>query len=241
MVLVYFAIALIPPYSIAILALFACVCRYGRREMLVWTVLPFVALHIAIAHKEPRFFIPALYFIGPLIALSLQTLPHRLCEALLAWWRTPPGRTAVMTLCAANLVLLSVAISLPANDSAALDRWLWQASRRDAVTVYALDAPAYEGLEPMTDSFYTSPNVLVFPVTGLEQLRAAANRESAVVYYRGIEPPALVTSVGTCIPILRTFPVWLEQVSEATHLLNVHPATLCRLSTPDSQTRFVRH
>jgi hypothetical protein len=63
-----------------------------------------------------------------------------------------------------------------------------------------------------------------------------------VVYYRGIEPPGLLTSVGRCTPILRTLPVWLGRVSDFTHWLDVHPATLCRLTArPDIQTRFVRH
>jgi hypothetical protein len=84
--------------------------------------------------------------------------------------------------------------------------------------------------------------VIVLPVQSADQLRAAAGRDSVVVYYRGIEPPALVTIVGTCTPILRTFPVWLGRISDVIHVLDVHPATLCRLAAkPDIQTRFVRH
>jgi phosphatidylinositol glycan class B len=240
MVPVYFAVALIPPYSLVLLVLFACVCWYGRRELLVWTVLPFVLLHTAIGHKEPRFFIPAVYFIGPLLASSIQTLPPRLNAALLAWRRTFLGRAGVISLCAVNLVLLCVAIVMPTNDTYLLDRWLWQASRSGDVTLYALDPP-YHTPDSTTNTFYTSQNVIVSPVERVEQLRAAAGRGSALVYYRGIEPPGLVTSVGTCTPILRTFPVWLGRVSDFTHLLDVHLATLCRLAaTPEIQTRFVR-
>jgi phosphatidylinositol glycan class B len=238
---VYFAVALIPPYSLVILTLFACVCWYGRRELLVWTVLPFVLLHTAIAHKEPRFFIPALYFIGPLLALSIQTLPPRLTAAFLGWRRTWPGRAGVLSLCAVNLVLLGVVISLPANDTYRLDRWLWEASRRNEVALYALDPPPYLSPDPMTDTFYTSHRVIVSPVASEGELRVAAGRGSVVVYYRGIEPPGLVTRVGRCTPILRTLPVWLGRVSDLTHWLDVHPATLCRLTArPDIQTRVVR-
>jgi phosphatidylinositol glycan class B len=238
---VYFAVALIPPYSVVLLALFAAVCWYGRRELLVWTVLPLVLLHTAIAHKEPRFFTPALYFIGPLLALSIQTLPPWLNGALLGWRRTWLGRAGVFSLCAVNLVLLGVVISIPANDTYRLNRWLWEASRRNELTLYALDTPPYLGPDPMTDTFYTSHRVIVSPVESAGQLRAAAGQGSIVVYYRGIEPPGLVTSVGPCTPILRTLPVWLGRVSDSTHWLDVHPATLCRLTArPDIQTRFVR-
>ena len=148
---VYFAVALIPPYSFVLLALLASVCWYGRRELLVWTVLPFVLLHTAIAHKEPRFFIPALYFIGPLLALSIQAMPQRLSGALLAWRQTFLGRAGAISLCAVNLVLLCVVIFIPANDTYRLERWLWDASRRDDLTVYALNTPPYRSPDPMTE------------------------------------------------------------------------------------------
>jgi hypothetical protein len=237
MVPVYFAVALIPPYSFVLLALFACVCWYGRRELLVWTVLPFVLLHAAIGHKEPRFFIPAVFFIGPLLASSIQTLPPRLHAALLAWRQTFLGRAGVISLCAVNLALLCVTIFMPTNDTDRLDRWLWTASRGGDVTLYALDPP-YDPPDSTTNTFYRSQNVMVFPVERVEQLRAAAGQGSALVYYRGIEPPGLVTSVGTCTPILRTFPAWLGRVSDFTHVLDVHLATLCRLAAkPEIQTR----
>jgi phosphatidylinositol glycan class B len=238
-VLVYFAVALIPPYSLLFLALFASVCWYGRRELLVWTVLPFVLLHTAIGHKEPRFFIPALYFIGPLLASSIQTLPPRLNAAMLAWEQTLMGRAGVISLCAVNLALLCATIVMPSNDTYRLDRWLWNASRRGDVTLYALDPP-YQTPDSITNTFYRSQNVIVVPVERVEQLSAAAGQGSALVYYQGIEPPGLVTSVGTCPPILRTFPVWLGRVSDLTHLLDVHLATLCHLTArPEIQMRLV--
>lgn len=242
MVPVYFAVALIPPYSLVLLALFASACWYGRRELLVWTVAPFVLLHAAIAHKEPRFLIPVLYFTGPLLAVSIQALPQRMNRALLAWRHTPLGRAAAISLCTVNVVLLCVVIFIPVNDTYRLDRWLWEASRRDELTLYALNTPPYHSPDPMTNTFYTSRKVIVSPVERVDQLHAAVGHGSALVYYWGIEPPEFVTSVGTCTPILRTFPVWLGRLSSFSNLLDVHPATLCRLAAkPGIQTRFVRH
>jgi hypothetical protein len=121
---------------------------------------------------------------------------------------------------------------------------LWDASRSGDVTLYAIDPP-YHTPEAMTNTFYRSRNVVVSPVERVEQLRAAARQGTALVYYQGIEPPRLVTGVGTCTPILRTFPVWVGRVSDFTHLLDVHLATLCSLAAkpgrlaakPEIQTR----
>ncbi len=51
----YPAVSLIPPYSLAILAVLVAGVWYARRHMLVWATVPFVVVHAIIAHKEPRF------------------------------------------------------------------------------------------------------------------------------------------------------------------------------------------
>ena len=234
---VYFAVVLIPPYSVVVLALLASGCWYGRRELLVWTAAPFVFLHAAVAHKEPRFLMPLLYFVGPLLAVSIQALPQRLNTALLAWRHTSFGRASALTVCTVNVALLCVAISVPANDTYRLDRWLWEQSQRTDITLYTVNMAPYHSPDSMTNTFYTSRHVVVSPVETADQLHAAVSHGSAFVYYWGVDPPAFVTRVGTCTPVLRTFPVWLWRLLAPTTLLDVQVATICRL---DAKPGLVR-
>jgi phosphatidylinositol glycan class B len=230
MIPVYFAVVLIPPYSLIVIAVVAAGCWYARRALLVWTIVPFVALHALVGHKEPRFLIPMLYFIGPLVAVSIEAIPFGLRAALVAASRTLVGRVTLLSACAINVLLLCVAIFVPANDTYRLDRWLWEQGRHGALTLYALDGSPGHAPDPVTDTFYASQNVVVSRVRTLGQLRAAAAHGSAFVYYLGFDPPGLVAAAGGCTPILRTFPAWLARLAWFATPLGVHIGTVCRLN-----------
>jgi hypothetical protein len=233
-ILVYFAVVLIPPYSLIVIAVVAAGCWFARRALLVWTMVPFVVLHTLVGHKEPRFLMPMLYFIGPLVAVSIDALPFDLRAALVAASRTRLGRVTVLSAYGINVLLLCVAMFLPANDSYRLDRWLWEQGRHGDITLYAIDASLGHAGDSLTDTFYASQNVVVSRVQTLGQLRAAASHGSAFVYYSGVDPPGVVAAVGVCTPILRTFPVWLARLAWFATPLSVHVGTVCRLdSTPD--------
>lgn len=229
MILVYVAVVLIPPYSLIVIAVVGAGCWYARRALLVWTMAPFVVLHAVVGHKEPRFLIPMLFFIGPLLAVSIEALPIGLRAGLASTARTFLGRASILSACAINVVLLSVAISLPANDSYRLDRWLWEQGRHGDVTLHALDALPDRAIDSVTDTFYAPPNLVVSRVQTVGQLSAAASHDSAFVYYLGFDPPALVAGAGECTPILRTFPAWLARLAWFATPLGVHIGTVCRL------------
>jgi hypothetical protein len=195
----------------------------------MWTVAPLVLLHTAIAHKEPRFLMPVLYFIGPLLAVSVQASPDQLKNALGRWRRTLLGRASVAVACAVNIALLAVTISIPANDTNRLDRWLWEQSRRGDVTLYAVDALPFHGQDALTNSFYVSPRVRISRVETPGPLLAAVGGGPAYVYYTGVDPPALVAHVGACTPVLRTFPEWLGRLTSFSTVFDVHVGTVCRL------------
>jgi len=231
MILVYFAVVLIPPYSLIVIAVVAAGCWYARRALLVWTMVPFVVLHTLVGHKEARFLMPMLYFIGPLAAVSIEALPSGLRGALVAASRTLPGRVTVLSAFTINVLLLCVAMFVPANDTYRLDRWLWEQGRHGDVTLYSLDASLGRAPDSFTDTFYVSRHVVVSRVQTLGQLRAAASHGSALVYYLGFDPPGLIDAVGVCTPILRTFPVWLARLAWFATPLSVHIGTVCRVST----------
>jgi phosphatidylinositol glycan class B len=229
MVPVYLLAGLIPPFSFVIVALLLAGVWYARRELLVWTVVPFVVLHAAIAHKEPRFLIPVLYFVGPLVALSVQALPDRVRAVLKEWRHARWARIGVATACAVNFVMLCVAISVPANDTIRLDRWLREQGGDGDFTLYMVDRPPYHAFDAVTDTFYLSRHVTFSHIDTRDRLSAAVDRAPAFIYYWGIAPPAIVSSVGTCTPLLRTFPEWFGRLPVLVAIFDVHVATVCRL------------
>ena len=224
MVVVYLAVVLIPPYSFALIALLAAGCWYARREVLVWTAVPFVAVHAVIAHKEPRFLLPLLYLVGPWVALCASSLPAGLQDASTRWRRSLA--TAAVTFCAIDLFVLSVTIVMPVNDRIALDKWLHDQRELGLRTVYALAPRKTTGPPPVTNSFYEA-GVAMKPVT-LDQLSSEVDVRPAFVYYPGNEMPAELAAAG-CTPVFRTYPAWLTGSKLFRRLAEVETDSICEL------------
>jgi hypothetical protein len=66
------------------------------------------------------------------------------------------------------------------------------------------------------------------PVSTIGEIRAARSREPAFVYYKGVDEPAVLQGSG-CVPVLRTFPMWLARLEFVNRLTNVELGTVCRL------------
>jgi hypothetical protein len=192
--------------------------------------VPFVVVHAAVGHKEPRFLIPLLYLLGPLLAVCVDALPGRISEALITWLRTPWGRTHAAAWCTINALLLCVAISVPANDTYRIDRWLWDHSRTNQITLYAVDRSPYGESDTTTNSFYRSENVSVVPVHAADWVHASPGAAAAFAYYRGVDPPPNVMAVGACEPVVRVIPTWLTWLESTLSALDFYQATICRFS-----------
>jgi len=233
MVAAYMAVILIPPYSFGLLAILAAGCWYARRHVLVWVAVPFLVVHAVVAHKEPRFLIPLLYLVGPLCAVCVDALPRGLSAPLRSRLPSRWGRANVALWSAVNALLLSVAVVAPVKKAYPLDRWLWDEGRKGQMTVYTIGRPpdhhSVSGRE--TKSFYSSAKVVLTPFEAIDRGGASLGREPTWVYYLGGDVPAAVTASGTCEPVARTLPVWLEALIDHVRWLNLDPeqATICRL------------
>jgi hypothetical protein len=93
-----FATKLWPPFGLLWFSVFVLAAWQLPRHLLTWTVLPFVLLHHAIAHKEPRFLFPTLALStvlgGLLVARFLAG--RTVSERLLGWASVLGGALLVM-------------------------------------------------------------------------------------------------------------------------------------------------
>jgi GPI mannosyltransferase 3 len=226
MMLTYLIVILIPPFSLAIILLLAAGSWYARRDLLVWIVVPFLAVHAVIPHKEPRFVLPLLYFLGPLFAVCVTSLPRNVRQPLTRWRTTLVG--VVATFCAVNFIALAVTIVLPVNDQIALDQWLWN-ERNQGVTLYELSRRK-AGIPPnVTKSFYES-GVVTKPVTADVLTRDAIERP-AFFFYTGTVTPQPLTTAG-CVPVLSTYPAWLSEWHLLRRIVDVQTDSVCRVGAP---------
>ncbi len=102
----------IPPIGFVILASFATLILFRPKSILVWLIVPFLVLHLSLAHKDLRFLYP-IAFLLPLLLVQtwsvwvernvLKTVPSKATKFIL-------GVVATV-----NLVALLVVITSPAG------------------------------------------------------------------------------------------------------------------------------
>ena len=233
MLTAYMAVVLIPPYSLAILALLIAGSWYARRHVLVWVTLPFLFAHTVIAHKEPRFLTPVLFVVGPWFAVCLAALPVTTTGALTTWIRSGVGRAIASVWLLVNLLLLCAAALMPANDLYPIQHWVWQHARNSPMVIYTVgDSPYLLARSDVVNSFYRSGNVTEQPfgVAGGDTLDIG--QVPAYFFYRGLEVPPAIRATGTCVPVVQTFPPWLVRLDLFRQLASVDQATICRVDAP---------
>jgi GPI mannosyltransferase 3 len=223
-VMVYASAVLIPPFSFAILVVLTIGSWYGRRDVVVWSAVPFLFVHIVLARKDARFLIPLLYLLGPWFALSVDALRPALAATLDRWRRTMVARAASLAFCAVNLAALSVAIVLPGNDRIRLDEWLWHQSRQHPITLYEIHHRESGLPINVTNSFYAA-NTVVKPFTGTA-IGHAQSEPEVFIYYEGSSTLSRVPR--ECRLVVRSYPVWLTQLALFARATNITSASICR-------------
>jgi len=222
MISVYVTVALIPPYSLALIGVLGLGSWLARRDLLVWVAVPFLVAHALVDRKDPRFLIPLLYVLGPWFGVCVDRL--RLdARDLSPRWRTA-GAAAATTFCVLNVVVMSVLITLPVNGQTAFDHWAWQQSRNGVRTMYTFDR-ADNGLpNNVTNSFYRS-DVTMVPFS---EVSRGTSEVSRFVSYAGTTLPDTLARAG-CTQVLWTYPPWLTEQRWIARLSHVDAVSACKL------------
>jgi len=222
MISVYVTVALIPPYSLALIGVLGLGSWLARRDLLVWVAVPFFVAHALVDRKDPRFLIPLLYVLGPWFGVCVDRL--RLdARDLSPRWRTA-GAAAATTFCVLNVVVMSVLITLPVNGQTAFDHWAWQQSRNGVRTMYTFDR-ADNGLpNNVTNSFYRS-DVTMVPFS---EVSRGTSEVSRFVSYAGTTLPDTLARAG-CTQVLWTYPPWLTEQRWIARLSHVDAVSACKL------------
>lgn len=129
----------VPPFSVVLLVLVLLYPIFYPKSSVSWSVLPFVALHIAVGHKEARFLFPALAFVPWMVVASIPPLLER-------WPKLAPvfGKTSRGLFVVGNTLALMVILFKPAEANMQLYRWLHSHYAGQKVLLLGLNDIPYE-------------------------------------------------------------------------------------------------
>ena len=154
----------IPPFGLFYLLAMAVFVWQKPKELLTWVAIPFVGIHLLIAHKELRF----LYVLLPFLPIALST-------ALQWWedhrprplWSTRAYRIAWRTFWVHNALLTLFIMFWPIIMEMNIYRTIYD-QYQEPITIYGIEDHPYKAA--LYISYYKRPSLCVAQVSSLDKL-----------------------------------------------------------------------
>lgn len=167
----------IPPIGLAVLAAFATLVVYRPKSLLVWVIIPFLVLHLALPHKDLRFLYPLVDLLPLLLVLAwaiwqewkmLQAVPPRTLRFILALM-------AIINLGALAVVMTSPAGSGRTRLAKAIQNQYAYGPVRlnyltDESTIWDIRLPRFYLPGSATDTLVTEPCIPLLQDAGATEL-----------------------------------------------------------------------
>jgi phosphatidylinositol glycan class B len=161
----------IPPFSIVYIISFIFYFIFKRKDLLTWTLLPFLLIHFIIGHKEIRFLFPVIGFLPIIIIKSVQIIQER-------WNGTFPEHKLVRKFAQlfwiVNLIFLVIIAFTPADGQISLYRKVYSDYESPATMYYTRDNPYNRVLDI---NFYKRANLEIVKIDSVGNIDFNAKRK----------------------------------------------------------------
>jgi GPI mannosyltransferase 3 len=190
-----------PPLSLVyILAVFLYFI-YFPKDILTWTIIPFLAIHFMIPHKEIRFLFPVIGFLPVMIIKTADILLQKKGYDLLEHRVT---KLSVKIFWYLNMVMLVVLIFRPADDGISLYRTLWDQYTVPARLCFTDENPYHRAKVDI--NFYKRKSLVFQKVDSLAMIVPVKDTISLVVTKK---PGLKVSKQFNPVLVYSSFPQWV--------------------------------
>jgi GPI mannosyltransferase 3 len=161
----------IPPFSLIYITGFLLFFAFKRKDILTWTLLPFLVIHFIIGHKEIRFLFPIIGFIPVMVIKSVEIIQER---RKVAFYKLKPVKIFVKLFWAVNLIFLIIIAFTPADNQISLYRKVYSEYKNQATMYYTEDNPYNRVLDI---NFYKRADFEIVKLDSVGQINIATGRK----------------------------------------------------------------
>jgi GPI mannosyltransferase 3 len=154
----------IPPFSFVYIASFILVFIYRRKDILTWTLLPFLLIHFIIGHKEIRFLFPVIGFLPIVIIKSLEIIQTNWSKNFLD---NKFVRAFAKVFWIVNIIFLIIIAFSPADGQISLYKKLYTGYKGSSTLYYIKDNPYNRVLDI---NFYKRPDLEIVKLSSVGDL-----------------------------------------------------------------------
>jgi len=193
----------VPPFSVVYVVSFLWFIFRRPKSAITWTIVPFLAVHFLIGHKETRFMFPILGFMPVVIAYLLDELLNRFGDDFfiknkLAYW-------SKRLFWVANMVMVLIVMFRPANDRIWRHRAFYNAIKGPATIYFDNTSPFGEAL---SYKFYMKPDLNIWPSDMVDTILPEPNRQ---VFIATSDPEMIKKYTPISKRIYRAHPEWIKR------------------------------
>ena len=157
----------IPPFSIFLILSFILFFIFKRKDILTWTIFPFLFIHFIIGHKEIRFLFPIIGFIPFVIINSIVLIQEHWNKAFI---KNTYFRIFVKLFWVINIIFLTIITFKPANPQISLFNKIYADYNAPTIFYYVDDNP-YRNIY-----FYKRTNLEIIKIGSVKKIDLAFNK-----------------------------------------------------------------
>ena len=192
----------VPPISIVFITAFILVFIFLRKDVLTWTLLPFVLFHFLMGHKETRFFWPVIGFI-PIIVIKA-------CELMQDQWKVNiSGNRYFLAfakiLMGCNLLLLIFVFFNPADSQVNLYKKIYDVYSAPITLHYVHDNPYQRAKEI---HYYKRENLVIKKAESPLSLESLDGKKSLVAI---MSTDSEITFFKQYKLVYTSYPEWIRR------------------------------
>ncbi len=164
----------IPPFSLVFIGAFLIVFIFLRKNVLTWTLLPFVLFHFLIGHKEIRFLFPLIGFIPIMIIKAIEFLrDNRSVDIMQNKYFLGFARI----FWSVNIVFLFIVFFIPADSQINLFKKIYDQYPAGTTLYFAEENPYHRALDI---HYYKRDNLLIRKMEFIDRSEAVPERKFLV-------------------------------------------------------------
>lgn len=195
----------IPPFSLLFVIPLILILIFKRKDALVWTVVPFVAAHMYISHKELRFLFPLIGFL-PLIIVSSG-------EIINAKWKgfsqSKFLKVSAILFWIYNGLFLAISVFKPADAQVPLYHKIYN-DYPQATKVYWIEGNPYS--RALDVYYYKRKNLRIEKINALSEMKLSA--DTTVLFASNTKEEQAILGTNNKV-IYASFPEWIKMFNVA--------------------------
>ncbi|MGZ5282291.1 MAG: hypothetical protein ACXWEY_08450, partial [Bacteroidia bacterium] len=206
------------PSSFIILLLVVIAWLKNPKHILTLTCVPFVLLHMAIAHKELRFLFPVAHAMPVFLALGIQYLMSIKKPESFQRTGNIVAYSLLAVLAVQNLFLLAHTSTSPVNAVLKPLSFIYRHEKNRVVNIIIPDQYEYGLVQGLPMNFYVTPNMHISKLPAADSIKAylSETNEPAylIIYGRGEKMPGKYLPLQENVVETRyAIPAWFHYIN----------------------------